>query len=928
MSRRVIWLLLFSFALVRGNSGKPADPANEWLSTYLRADKFFNSAEPTESTDSIALAGFEKVIRLLTTTGSRQKDSILFESQLKKGILLAVQDQTILSKEAYLQAAAVHRRSGSLSDSVLFRLFVYVGSSYYTLNNFDSANHYLIKAEALGRKFPGVTEKERLFNNLGALHFANGNYYLSKNYFEKALDLVKSTKPFDAAFARGLQSNIASANYKAGKYPEALTIYREIIGDNSADYIYYSICMNMGKAYQALGKYPEALSSFRRIDPNESPGVFNEIAAAHFELGNYDSTAYYLGRLEAMQKTKELNILDEGIYALYKSDLLIQKQQYPEAIKDLQLAICAFSSNFRNTDIYSNPINFSGSYTYFRLYEALQKKAQAFYLLYRNSTNEKYLTGALDSYMSALQLIGYIEKSYDTDDAKLFLKQNSGDVYASALEVCLELNELHPGNKYLDQAFRISEMNKASILASGLHQRKIANYPGADSSLLQTERNIRYNIARLDVQSQQASGNDELEKLAKEKAGYEIALSQLQKNLEQDNQYFRRKYDHSVHGADELQKALTRNQALFNFVKTKRGPGIFALTRKEFKYIELSGGESLQDAAADWIHLLQSTGDGRKFNGKQTGGYLYSHLVKPMLEFGSRQDEWIIIADGNLQQLPFESLPADESGKYLLESKTISYQFSTRFILTGQQVINEAYKVLSFAPFASPGTRMEQLPASKEETEGLAGKIYLNEQATKQDFLREASQYPVVHLATHAIAETENPAASYIAFYPKQDSPAEDNLFLEEIYNLALDKCQLVIISACETGKGEIVSNEGVISLGRAFAYAGCGGTLSSLWKAEDRSTAAILKAFHKYLQKGYTTAAALRQAKLDYLHSDALYKNPAFWSHLVFTGNPQAVTAEASSVVPWMMLLLVVVLLILLRETKLKKSRRNLQMS
>ena len=82
------------------------------------------------------------------------------------------------------------------------------------------------------------------------------------------------------------------------------------------------------------------------------------------------------------------------------------------------------------------------------------------------------------------------------------------------------------------------------------------------------------------------------------------------------------------------------------------------------------------------------------------------------------------------------------------------------------------------------------------------------------------------------------------------------------------------------------MSNEGVISLGRAFAYAGCGASINSLWKADDKATAAILEKFYVYLESGYTKPKALQKAKLDYINSEALYTSPAYWSNLVLTGD------------------------------------------
>jgi CHAT domain-containing protein len=218
---------------------------------------------------------------------------------------------------------------------------------------------------------------------------------------------------------------------------------------------------------------------------------------------------------------------------------------------------------------------------------------------------------------------------------------------------------------------------------------------------------------------------------------------------------------------------------------------------------------------------------------------------------------------------------------------------------------------------------MNQLSASGTEIAGLPGKYFTNTLATKQQFLKEINHYPIVHLATHAIADTANPSASFIAFYPQTQIPADDGLYLEELYSLNMDATQLIIISACETGNGQLVNSEGVLSLTRGFAYAGCASVVNSLWKADDEATSAILQQFHVYLQKGYTKSKALRLAKLDYLHSNALHKTPDYWAHLILIGNTEPVVKKFSSYAIWIPAISVMLttLFILWRVRRRKKS-------
>jgi CHAT domain-containing protein len=236
--------------------------------------------------------------------------------------------------------------------------------------------------------------------------------------------------------------------------------------------------------------------------------------------------------------------------------------------------------------------------------------------------------------------------------------------------------------------------------------------------------------------------------------------------------------------------------------------------------------------------------------------------------------------------------------------------------------------ILAFAPFELAGAdSFPRLPASRQEITGLHGAEYLDAQATKQQFLAAMGHYPIVHLATHAVSSIDNPAASFIAFYPAKHNVMEDRLFLEELYGLNLRSTRLVIISACETGQGEVAPQEGVISLARAFAYSGCGSTINSLWKADDQATSIILRRFYLHLQQGESKARALQLAKLDYLKSDALDKSPAYWAHLVLTGDSSALYADRGWIL-WGMIAVVMlgagVLFAVWRRKGKKKSRRN----
>ncbi|HSC36906.1 MAG TPA: CHAT domain-containing protein, partial [Chitinophagaceae bacterium] len=130
----------------------------------------------------------------------------------------------------------------------------------------------------------------------------------------------------------------------------------------------------------------------------------------------------------------------------------------------------------------------------------------------------------------------------------------------------------------------------------------------------------------------------------------------------------------------------------------------------------------------------------------------------------------------------------------------------------------------------------------------------------------------------------------FIEFYSTGNEPdSRHRLYEQEIYPMDLQSARLVILSACETGKGPLVNGEGIINLSRAFSYAGCKSVITSLWKADDISTAFIMQRLHHYLMAGRAKDEALQQARIDYLENgsiDMRYKTPASWSHLILIGD------------------------------------------
>jgi CHAT domain-containing protein len=151
----------------------------------------------------------------------------------------------------------------------------------------------------------------------------------------------------------------------------------------------------------------------------------------------------------------------------------------------------------------------------------------------------------------------------------------------------------------------------------------------------------------------------------------------------------------------------------------------------------------------------------------------------------------------------------------------------------------------------------------------------------------QLGRHRIVHLATHGIIDTEHPELSGIMLSMLNSAGESQDGFLQlyDVYNLDLSGTYLVVLSACRTGLGKDVKGEGLVGLTRGFMYAGARSVVASLWKVDDRATAALMKHFYKaMLVEGLPPAAALRKAKQSMWQQERWHA-PYFWAAFVLQG-------------------------------------------
>ncbi|HMQ48913.1 MAG TPA: CHAT domain-containing protein [Saprospiraceae bacterium] len=829
-----------------------------------------------------------------------------------------------------------------------------LGAIYYQIQEFEQARHYMQQAEAIYRQYPSEgMNLSTVVMNLGNLDTDLGDYDRAIAYYSEALALRRSLlPPIHNRIARCLNL-LGDAYQKAFRYSEAEAAYLEAIYqfehveyiDSSllaSAYEYYASLLAVTDRPQQAVEFQEKCQQIRLAQEWSSQMYlstgYHSMAEMYYNIGDYKtSLAINSQALELLRdyfQTDLNSFTIEGTALRVK--ILVQLGRPQEALELSNALLMQVQA--------SDKLLKKENYFIRQLYAA---RAWAELELARLNNNKSMLTQSLQDFQTFERLLLEDHYAYTRPGTQAAHFRQTRQVFEQAIAAHLYALDLTGEPRHLEKAFYLSEQSRALQLRQSAQRHLAWTEASVPVYLLEAERELYASIhihetLKNEYLSERSEDEAEAQEQARQVHRLQNHIDSLYSQLDQLQlqfkaqypDYFERKYGLQVATIAEIRQQLLKpGQLMIEYFVGENNIYAFILSEKSIQVQAIKKDFPLET----WVQDLRQGLTAFHTDPSQAARYeplarqyadaayrLYSKLLG-VLDLDELPEQIIVISDQHLNLIPFDALLKTQPEEatdwpqhdYLLKSHELSYAFSATLLQIMHQT-QEASTLptpyfIGFAPVFKGDTAtlalhfggldnmrkdLQPLPWSGEELFRVAklmkGQAFFGKDATTEAFMAQASQASIIHLATHAQADDQTGDRSFLAFANNTPDPDGYDLVLaKDLYALRL-RADMVTLSACETGIGELQDGEGVISLSRAFAYAGAGSVIASLWAVNDAKTKDLMIGFYRYLQKGRTKSQAMRQIKLDVLAKNrGQAAHPFFWAGFVGFGNMDALPAR-----------------------------------
>lgn len=818
------------------------------------------------------------------------------------------------------------------SHPSLIEMYFSLGISLFNSMKYQEAEVPFDKALKIYSENPEFNDHlviSHLFYTASKNLIRKGDVLKALNYCQKALALSSTHLGEDSPSSGKINElfgdcydKLKSFSKSKAHYEKALTIYRKHFGENHP----YTgrIYDRLGRFYITFDDYEKAIQYFEKslkvktklFKPTSFKiGVSNDnIGNAYYYLKEYDKALFFFKKaLEIFEySASSTSIADQysKIAACYTN---MEKFELADRYMDSCFNILDFD---RKTD---HPFEqYKASHTHLLI--TLYFKAKNHQKAYEAGWGLEQLYEADQWFGLCIELIEYINGTFEESGSKQYLLDRFYYVFEAAINSKYHLYQETGSPQYLGQAFGYAERSKALLLKEAMQLAGASLALGIPESMLEAERRLNKAIIekenrRYELQQRQ-EGQQAIHELNNEIFRLKQEHHQILDSIRQ--QYpkaHRLRYTAAPLTPGQIQEELlVPGQALLQYFLGEENIFLFVIGAEESTLVKHPVEEGLAEAVEAFRESIYGWSQSQEDSlARQYAGYayrLYQSLIQPVAHL--LPEHLIVIPDGILEYIPFEALlkePAAPDAQsfaaypYFIRSHQVSYAHSARLLQEMKEASFEAPRkwVLAFAPsfqdppgqdisLASRRRSLGRLTSNIREVQYIKSllrtRIYKGKDATLERFLADAPHYGIIHLATHAKANDEEGEYSYLAFTEIPDTLQNELLYAKDLYSMRLP-ADMVVLSACESGIGELRRGEGVISLARGFSCAGARSLATTLWRVSDRESAALMQLFYKQLKEGKPKDEALRAAKLEFIsRPGGTQAHPFFWAAFILSGN------------------------------------------
>lgn len=792
-----------------------------------------------------------------------------------------------------------------------------LGSAYLALSQHAKAIPYLEQAVPLFRAMQNPDGEGVVLNDLGDAYFALSQYPKAITYYQQALSLYQVAR--NHASEAAVLNQMGSAHAYLSQYPEAIRFFEQALliyrarQDREGE---AKMLGNLSNAYYSMSQYAKAIASaeqaligFRALkDRHREAAALAILGKVHLSLSQHNQAlGYYQQALSIFRELRdrkgEANLLTNLVFVYGAIS------QSPKAIAYLEQALPIYRAEQNREGEAAVLINLGNVH----LTLAQAPKAIAYYqqvlplfqeLGDRSGEAKTFsnLGAAYDFLLQYDQAIPYYRQALSILRE---VKDRNGEAIALSNlgGTLLATGELAQAESLLRQSIQLRECLRAGLT----DDQKV--------SIFEDQKNAYQNLQQVLVKQNRYAEALEIAERGRTRAFVELLAQRLNlapasseictpvepPTLAQIQQIARQQ------SATLVEYSVIQNELLYIWVIQPNG-------QLHFRSVDLKAqlnGVSL----AEWIKAIRY--EDLNVRGRGLGAVrsdieinysnrlgqanlttLHQWLIAPIADLLPNQpDERVIfIPQDALFLVPFAAL-RDTSGRYLIEQQTIATAPSIQTLaLTHQQkrtanqkqqpgraliVGNPAMPKMTLAA-SGVAKPLAALPGAEVEAKALA-KLFqtpalIGASATEAKVKAQMPQATLIHLATHGLLDDNRALNSSLALTPGGD---EDGfLTAAEIIDLPL-QAQLVVLSACDTGRGKI-TGDGVIGLSRSLISAGIPSVIVSLWAVPDAPTAFLMTEFYKNLAATPDKAHALRQAMLTTRKN---HPEPRDWAAFILIG-------------------------------------------